>query len=189
MLEHVDIAAHDRPFKQWMLPVLLKTRDLESLTFLMKQPDCLLHPQDFTSFVLLASPWLPGMRAFLASKAAHFTFQSRMSHEEQLLFARRVVEEAETIGDPRVKRTLQQTIIEDILCRRPYVRAVTIAILEKGGAEPKMAKECLKSLTSEDLWQMRVDAEGFMETCCAREWQPEVKQILKRYEAEAATTW
>lgn len=186
MLEHVDIVTLDRPFKQWMLPVLLKTRDLDSLTFLLKQPDCLLHPQDFTSFVLLAQPWLPGMRAFLASKAAHFTFQTRMSHEEQLLFARRVLEEADTISDPRVKRTFQQTIIEDVLCKRPYARAVTMAILERGAAEAKMARECLKSLTSEDLWQMRVDAQGFMETCCAREWQPEVEQILKRYEAEAS---
>lgn len=52
----------------------------------------------------------------------------------------------------------ERSLVEEILTKRPYVKHLTLALFE--GALPKsldsakLARECLKSLTAEDLIQL-----------------------------------
>lgn len=74
----INSATGEYPFKQWLLPVILKVKDTDSLTFLMKQPGFFFTSQDMNSFIKYAfgDNWLAGLKAFLVSKSAKFFFLS-----------------------------------------------------------------------------------------------------------------
>ena len=59
-------------FKSWMMPLLLKIKDIEALNVVVKQPGFVFSKVDLNSFVTYAfnDRWIQGLKAFLTSAAA-----------------------------------------------------------------------------------------------------------------------
>ena len=119
------------PFKQWALPVLLKVKDSEILTYLLKQPSFMMTSQDFNSFVVYAQNenWLQGLKAFLSSRSVHFLFQSLLQYGEQKLFIQRALTSIMGIQDSKLKRVYHTAIVEEILTKRPYTKLLALMLL------------------------------------------------------------
>lgn len=140
---------------------MLKLQDADSLAYLLKQPGFVMTAQDFNSFISYAFQelWLNGVKTFLQSHAAHFYFQNAFHFDEQRIFIERVIKSIIEFQDIKQKRLFWHGVIEDILTRKPYVKHLALFLLEtetKSAYEVeaiKLAKECIKGLTSEDLWQ------------------------------------
>jgi hypothetical protein len=70
------------------------------------------------------------------------------------------------LGDPKAKRSVTVALVEEILTKRPFSRVLALLLLNSNEANPlraaqwfdlaRLARECLKSLTSEDLRQMHL---------------------------------
>jgi hypothetical protein len=83
---------HEYPFKQWLLPILLKLRDIEALTFLVNQPSFTLSYYGLNSFISYALTkqsdntyyWQTGARILLESNAARFTYRALLNHEDRV---------------------------------------------------------------------------------------------------------
>ena len=64
-------------------------------------------------------------------------------------------------SDVKQKKLTTTLIVEEVLCKRPYTRALTLLLLNDSDHNPlrssgwfdlaRLARECLKGLTSEDL--------------------------------------
>lgn len=155
---------HDKhgefPFKNILLPILLKQKDVDALSFLShKTRDFVLTAQDLQSFVSLslAENWTIGLKTFLLSETAHFYF-NQLGFDEQRLLIERVIKSIEDVEDAHHKRALQRDVIAECLSRRPYSKHLFVALAEgltkSQGDQAKLARDCLKSLTSEDLMLM-----------------------------------
>ena len=83
-----------------------------------------------------------------------------------------------------------QSIVEDIFTKKPFTRLLTQALLEKTFDSPdgaKVARECLKNLTSEDLWQLKVlsvDLIAYSTNLTDSPLDIELAKIVKRFELE-----
>ena len=55
------------PFNQWLLPICLKIKDLDTLTYILRQPGLYFTPQDMQSFITYAieDQWIAGLKVFL----------------------------------------------------------------------------------------------------------------------------
>jgi hypothetical protein len=66
------------------------------------------------------------------------------------------------IQDAKARRAYQTTIVDEILTKHPFTKLLTTVMLQDTFTEffkfaseaelSKLARECLKNLTSEDLW-------------------------------------
>jgi len=67
-------------FSMPILPLLHKTRDIDTLNYLLRQPFFILTRRDLLSFISLASStphsWLQGAKSFLQSPATQVVYQS-----------------------------------------------------------------------------------------------------------------
>jgi hypothetical protein len=56
-----------------MMPLIIKLRDLETLTYFAKQPTFYFTKKDFSSFFsqCVDEKWVQGLKTLLASPAAH----------------------------------------------------------------------------------------------------------------------
>jgi hypothetical protein len=73
------------------------------------------------------------------------------------------------ISDAKLKRTYSQSLIEELLFKRPYCRALTLELLSNSGLLretefdlARLARECLKNLSGEDLRLMHIQDDGRM---------------------------
>jgi len=72
------------------------------------------------------------------------------------------VQEVNNIAFDRIKKNFYIHVIEEVLTKKPYNRHLTLQLLEgKNFLEQKadiakLARECLKSLTSEDLMHLAI---------------------------------
>jgi hypothetical protein len=85
---HIRTASHERDvripisekehahFSSLVLPLILKTKDVEALSWILRQDEILLRGYDFYSFVMYAirENWLQGLKIFLNSSSAVFYF-------------------------------------------------------------------------------------------------------------------
>jgi hypothetical protein len=65
------------PFKNILIPILMKTKDVDALSLLShKAKDFIISTQDLNSFISLslAERWLAGLKTFLISETAQFYF-------------------------------------------------------------------------------------------------------------------
>lgn len=64
--------------------------------------------------------------------------------------------------DMKLRKTYWTVILEETLTKKPYVKHLVLHLLEGGlrnGFEhdaAKLARECLKNITSEELWQLNM---------------------------------
>lgn len=75
-------------FNSIVLPILLKIRDIEALSFLSRQDGFVINQDDYVSFLrlALAERWIQGLKTFLLSHTSQFYFQSlNFSQRRQLL--------------------------------------------------------------------------------------------------------
>jgi hypothetical protein len=141
-------------------PLLIKEKDLETLSFLLEKQYCIFSPSDLKSFLLyaLGEKWISGLKVFLASQAAHTAFQN-LQPEEQLSLIQTFVQAMVKTEDPRQRKTYAISLVEEVLTKKPYGKYVSLIALngELSAVDfdlAKLAKECLKALTSEDLKQL-----------------------------------
>jgi hypothetical protein len=155
----LDQYGGEYPFKNLIVPILAKIKDVEALSFLTRQDGFYITTQDLNSFVnmTLAEKWLAGTKTFLQSPAAQFVFQTQ-TFDEQKFMVERILKQISDIEDSKVKRAFITGIIEEVLTKKPYNKHLVLNLIEgnfKSSQDlPKLARECLKSLTSEDLMQL-----------------------------------
>ena len=81
---------------------------------------------DLTSFIILATTqnWLAGLKTFLWSPSAQFTFSTldSQSQKDLLLSQLRAID---SIQDAVLKRSYSAAIIEETLTKKPYVKTLT----------------------------------------------------------------
>jgi hypothetical protein len=149
------------PFKNLVVPILAKIKDVEALSFLTRQDGFYITSQDFNSFIsmTLAEKWLAGTKTFLQSPAAQFVFQT-LTFDEKKLLIERIVKYISDIEDAKVKKSFITGIIDEVFTKKPYNKHLVLNLIEgslKSAQDlPKLARECLKSLTSEDLMQLAI---------------------------------
>jgi ABC-type branched-subunit amino acid transport system ATPase component len=148
-------------FDSLVLPVLLKTKDLEALNFLVKQLCFVVTLTDLQSFAVwaIAENWVQGLKALFSSSAAQIAFQSAdqiTQHE----FLKNILDAVTEVKDVRQKRAISIALVEETLTKRPFNRHLVLILLTEFASEKfdmmKLARECLKSLTGEDLRQLHI---------------------------------
>lgn len=81
-----------------------------------------------------------------------------MQFDEQKLFVERIVKYISDIEEINTKKSLISNLIDECLSRKPYSKHLLVALVEGNlknyAGLNKLARECLKSLTSEDLMQL-----------------------------------
>lgn len=185
----------DYVFKNLLLPILLKTEDLQSLDLVLRQDGFVLTKQDFNSFVSVAviHRWFTGLKTFLSSNVAHFFFTT-MTANEQRVFVERVVKLTNTL-DAKNKKIFAASILEGVFTHRPYARDLVVVMLEQHSIKDvdfaKLARECLKNLTSEDLYHLYLnDNENLANyerqyvNISGNNFENEIAKILLRYRNE-----
>ena len=99
--------------------------------------------------------WVAGMRTFLWSNAAQFFFTS-MAWDEQRFVVERIIRDILSMDEQKLQKGYVASIVEETLTKRPYAKHLTMVLYEgrhtQGLDVGKLAKECLKNLTSEDLF-------------------------------------
>lgn len=140
-----------------LFPLLVQAQHVDILAFVLKQVGLVITQQDFNSFVRqsLVENWVAGLRTFLHSNAAQFFFTSLL-WDEQRYSIERIVRDIQAIGDDKQRQAFQSNIIEETLSKRPYAKHLAILLFEGRHSQDldvtKIARECLKNLTSEDLF-------------------------------------
>jgi hypothetical protein len=146
-------------FSNWFLPLLLHSKSHEILQFIVKRDDFVLQYKDLNSFVMAAlmNKWQLGLKTLLQSDPAQFLFSS-LDFEEQKEFVKFILEKIQDLDSTKTVRLYESGLIEDCLARRPYARQLALVLLE--GSHPqqldsaKIARECLKNMSSEDFLQL-----------------------------------
>jgi hypothetical protein len=141
----------------------------------------------------LNEKWLAGAKTFLNSSTAAFYFTS-LTFEEERLSVERIVKFVQNLEDAKVKKTYVQGIIEESLTKRPYNKHLVITLIDghlTGVSDEELARiarECLKTLTSEDLMhladkdgQNMVEYERRYQGLQSSNFDIEVAKILARY--------
>jgi hypothetical protein len=140
-----------------LLPLLVQSKDVDILGYVLKQTGLVITHQDFNSFVRqsLVENWTTGLRTFLHSNAVQFFFTSLL-WDEQRYAIDRIIRDIQAVGDEKHRQALQVNIVEETLTKRPYSKHLAILLFEgkhnQGLDVTKIARECLKNLTSEDLF-------------------------------------
>ena len=70
-----------------------------------------------------------------------------------------------SISDAKLRRSFTSGLVEDILVKRPYTKVLSLELLDNSaqllrGDEidlARLARECLKNLSSEDLKQIHIE--------------------------------
>lgn len=173
----------------------MKVKDVEALSFLARQDAFVITQQDLTSFVSMAlnEKWLAGVKTFLNSPTAAFYFTS-LTFEEERLMVERIVKFVSHIEDAKTKKAFVQGVIEESLTKRPYNKhlVITLADGQLSGVSDselaKIARECLKTLTSEDLMhladkdgQNMVEYERRYQGLQSSDLDNEIAKIMARY--------
>lgn len=138
----------------------MKIKDIDSLNFLLKQPGFVLTERDFRSFYQQAfnDKWLGGLKSFFSSPTAQFYFQT-LSPSEQKNTIVNIINSIYDVEDVKLRKNFAIGLTEDILTKKPYTKLLAMLMLD-GTVSPnhfdiaRIAKECLKNLSSEDLYQM-----------------------------------
>ena len=160
----------EHPFNTLIVPILLKIKDAELLTFLLKQEGFSFTTQDMNSFVEYAfnDRWLAGLKSFYTSPTTHHIF-SMMKVPDQRSFVEKTIRYIADLEDAKTRKTYSIGIFEETLTKQPYAEHVTMALLENAVPKEifdlvKIARECLKNITSEDLWEMyKINGEAMAE--------------------------
>jgi len=183
------------PFRNLIVPILAKVKDLEAVSFLARHDGFVVSAQDLNSFVSMAlsDRWLPGLKAFLQSAAAQFAFQA-LPFEEQRILVERVCKYIADVDDAKTRKSLAIGVVEEVLTKKPFNRHMVSVLIEnaerfQAGADlAKLARELLKSLTSEDLMQLaNADAETMAEyerrfqNVQGEGFENEIAKIMARY--------
>ena len=114
---HIRTASHERDvriplseveiahFSSLVLPLILKTKDVEALFWILRQDEILLRGYDFYSFVVYAirENWLQGLKIFLNSSTAVFFF-TNLPFVEQAEVVARLVDHALLIQDVKQRK-------------------------------------------------------------------------------------
>lgn len=117
--------------------------------------------EDISSFVQLCifEKWAQGAKVLLTSAAAHATL-SLAGAQGLADLCEKMISAILSIEDVKLRRQFSLSVVEDVLTKRPYVRTFAYSqLLQKEGSLsnsewfdlPRLSKECLKSLNSEDL--------------------------------------
>ena len=142
-----------------MLPLILKSKNADILQALLSKDNFVFTTQDFASFIAVATQekWLAGLKTFLWASGVQFAFTTVEEGEKKKLVSELIVG-IEAITDAKVKRNFVQGVIEDTLSKKPYVKSLTLLLLEQAVPasleKSKVVKECLKHLTGEDFFQL-----------------------------------
>lgn len=137
---------------------------------------------------------MAGLKSFLSSNAVHFYFTT-LSFDEQKIFVERVVKFIFDMEDVKSKKAFSTTIVEGIFTHRPYAKDLVLVMLENGPVKDidfaKLARECLKNLTGEDLYHIyQMDNEGMAEyerkytNIAGNNYENEMSKIILRYKNE-----
>lgn len=92
-----------------------------------------------------------------------------MQFDEQKLLFERIIKAVQDIEDVKVRKNFSISLVEDVLTKKPYTKPATMILLNGGIARnlfdvAKIARECLKNLSSEDLFHLFLeDKEGMGE--------------------------
>lgn len=94
-------------FNSFALPILLKIKDNEALSFLCRQDGFVISQEDMVSFLrwALADRWLQGLKTFLLSYTAQFYFQSLTFSQRRDLVAQ-IISQISSQSDIKTKRSL-----------------------------------------------------------------------------------
>ena len=185
------------PFKNLMMPVLLKIKDTDMLTFLLKQGGFVFGSGDLHSFVSYAlnERWLQGLKVFLTALTTQFFF-SALPFNDQRILVERLISAVQDIEDAKVRKSCALALVEDILSKKPFTKHLTLALLEQRVPKAvfdvtKLATECLKTLTSEDLTQLNLvvpqimaDSERRYKDIQGNTFENELAKIMMRYNNE-----
>ena len=100
----------------------------------------------------------------------------------------------EEIEDVKVRKTYATIIIEEILTKKPFTKHLTLALLDDNVSKSvfdvvKLARECLKNLTSEDFAQLHMavsmqDYEQMYKNIQGNNLENELAKIVLRYATE-----
>jgi hypothetical protein len=161
------------------------------------------------SFITYAieDQWIIGLKTFMQSSAAHFVFTATMDYSEQSNLLSRILRACYEIEDAKIKKHFWGQIVEEVLTRRPYAKHFAINLLDD--PQPRsgfdllfIARECMKQVTSEDLWMiyiqdsvltqlnhMRFFENQYPSTLVSKDLKPnlqgELAKIVMRYSNEA----
>ena len=92
-----------------------------------------------------------------------------MPFDEQKILIERIIKSVEGIEDVKLRKNYSIGIVEDIITKKPYTKPITIVMLNNSIARnisdvAKIARECLKNLSSEDLFHFFLeDKDGMSE--------------------------
>lgn len=192
----VDNKGENHLFNSVLVPLVLKTEDIQILDYLLKQEGFVLNKHDFNSFVsyTLAHRQVAALKSFLSSPAVQFYYTS-LSADEQRITVQRVVKSIGEIEDAKVKKALYTQIVETILTQRPYAQDLVLVLAELKSVRDmdfaKLARECLKNLTGEDLYNLYVfygeqlnEYERIYTNIAGNNFENEMAKLLTRYRNE-----
>lgn len=114
------------------------------------------YKNDLISFITAAlqKNWVLGLKAMIACPFVQFLFTT-ISHEDKKLIIEDLLKKISQIEKEKLRKDLTHLVIDGELTKRPYVQILSIVLLDnivtKEYDTPRLARECLKSLTSEDL--------------------------------------
>jgi hypothetical protein len=153
--------AESAHFSNLVLPLLLKTKDLEALNLVLRQDQFFLRGQDIYSFTVLAKRenWLAGLKAFLSSSTVAFFFTA-LPFGQQYEVVARLEEHALQITDLKQRKSYVTAIVEETLTKKPYAKHLALLLLEQGNEggvdQLRLAREVFKQLTSEDFYHLAI---------------------------------
>jgi hypothetical protein len=159
----------DLNFTNLMFPLILRSKDNDILSFLLKQEGFFFHSYDFNSFVVqsLYEGWHIGLRTFLFSNAAQFNF-SGLPWEAQRAIVDRIFRVIGEMDEPKLRHSYVSSILEETITKRPYSKHLALLLLRGELTQTvdgtRLARECLTNLTSEDFMQLsQMEGVGMME--------------------------
>ena len=182
------------------MPLILKGKDNDILSFLLKTDGFVFTSSDFSSFISQAiyERWTQGLRTFLYSNAVQFFFSS-LTWEEQRSNIDYIIRAIFSIDEVNARNAYTTGIIEENLTKRPYVKHLTNILLSGQLAQSmdatKVARECLKNLTNEDFMQLShmeglnmMDFERAYQNIQGSAYENELAKIMLRYQNEGKST-
>jgi hypothetical protein len=144
----------------------------------------------------LYNNWVNGLKIFLSAPSVHFYFTT-LSFDEQKILVERVVKFIGDIDDVKTKKLFVAAIVEGVFTHRPYVKDLVLALADIGATGikdvdfAKVARECLKNLTGEDLYHMYLsyneeifDYEKKYNNIAGTNFENEMAKIMLRYKNE-----
>jgi len=169
-------------FSNLAVPLLVESRDVTILSYLLKDDGFVLSSQDFSSFLSMAAKadWVEGINSFLWASNPQFVFR-QLAYDSQTEVLRNFVN---CLTDSQKKK-----IVNHSLAIRPYCQHMVLLLLEDRSfidVPGDLCVELLKHLQSEDLIQLGINRPEIMEQVLEgpTKYEREMNKIFKRFRGE-----